>query len=110
MKNVPNKIFLNIGYEPEKGDDFNELGEVTWCADKVNDSDIEYQSKPIWHDLRKDPNDLPKLEDIIIVCKEFMGTEIIYQIECYYPRNWAREASEQKRKRVLAWMEISKFK
>ena len=63
-----------------------------------------------WHDLRKDPNDLPKLEDIIIVCKEFMGTEIIYEIECYYPRNWTREASEQKRKRVLAWMEIPKFK
>ena len=110
MKNIPNKIYLNIGYDPEKGDDFNDLGEVTWCVDKVNDNDIEYQRKPIWHDLRKNPKDLPKLEDIIIVCKEFMGTEIIYEIECYYPRNWTREASEQKRKRVLAWMEIPKFK
>ena len=34
MKNIPNKIFLNIGYEPEKGDDFNNLGEVTWFEEK----------------------------------------------------------------------------
>ena len=58
MKHIPNKIFLNLGFKPEKGDDFNDLQEVTWCVDKVDDKDIEYQRKPIWHDLRKNPKDL----------------------------------------------------
>ena len=60
MKHIPNKIYLNIGCDPKEVKDFNELSEVTWCADKINDSDIEYQRKPIWHDLRENPNDLPK--------------------------------------------------
>ena len=37
MKNIPNTIFLNLGEDLEDFEDFNELGEVTWCADKVGD-------------------------------------------------------------------------
>ena len=51
---------IDKGCDPKEVKDFNELSEVTWCADKINDSDIEYQRKPIWHDLRENPNDLPK--------------------------------------------------
>ena len=51
MKHIPNKIYLNIGCDPKEVKDFSELSEVTWCADKINDNDIEYQRKPIWHDL-----------------------------------------------------------
>ena len=51
---------IDKGCDPKGVKDFNELSEVTWCADKINDSDIEYQRKPIWHDLRENPNDLPK--------------------------------------------------
>ena len=43
MKNLPKKIYLQIG-EPEC-DDFDEIelnNEVTWCADKINPNDIEY--------------------------------------------------------------------
>ena len=72
MKNIPNKIYLNIGYEPEKDDDFNDLGEVTWCVDKVNNNDIEYQRKPIWHDLRKNPKDLPDtMRSVLIEIKDY---------------------------------------
>ena len=35
MKNIPNTIFLNLGEDLEDFEDFNELGEVTWCADNV---------------------------------------------------------------------------
>ena len=35
MKNIPNTIFLNLGEDLEDFEDFNELGEVTWCADKM---------------------------------------------------------------------------
>lgn len=50
MKNIPNKIYLQIG---EKADitidnsinDFNELfrGAITWSEDKINKNDIEYK-------------------------------------------------------------------
>ena len=40
MKNIPNTIFLNLGEDLEDFEDFNELGEVTWCADKIGDGDI----------------------------------------------------------------------
>ena len=39
MKNLPKKIYLQ---SEEPIDDFNELSEVTWCADKINENDIEY--------------------------------------------------------------------
>ncbi len=61
MKNIPNTIFLNLGEDLEDFEDFNELGEVTWCADKIGDGDIEYQRKPIWHHLMKNPYDLPDI-------------------------------------------------
>ena len=43
MKNLPKKIYLQIG-EPEC-DDFDEIelnNEVTWCADRINPNDVEY--------------------------------------------------------------------
>ena len=47
MKNIPNKIYLQIG---EKTDllyveDFKELNEMTWCEDRINDTDIVYYRK-----------------------------------------------------------------
>jgi len=41
MKNLPKKIYLQIG-EGNIGD-FKELSEVTWCEDRINKSDIEYR-------------------------------------------------------------------
>ncbi len=40
MKNVPKKIYLQVG----DATDWNELDEVevSWCTDRVNDSDIEF--------------------------------------------------------------------
>ena len=46
MKNLPKRIFLQIDPENEKPEDFKELSEVTWCEDRINDSDIEYILKP----------------------------------------------------------------
>lgn len=43
MRNIPQKIYLQIAEAKQKDDiDFNELAEVSWCADKINDSDIVY--------------------------------------------------------------------
>ena len=44
MENIPDKIYLQIGEDAELlvGEDFGELYDVTWCQDKINDTDIEY--------------------------------------------------------------------
>ena len=44
MKNTPVKIYLQAG-EPDETVDFNEIahdGSVTWCTDKIQESDIPY--------------------------------------------------------------------
>ena len=43
MKNIPNKILLNIGTD-EKDLDFNTLAQVTWSKDRVFDNDLEFIS------------------------------------------------------------------
>ena len=109
MKNILNKIFLNLGEDLEDFEDFNELSEVTWCVDKVGDGDIEYQRKPIWHDLRKNPKDLPKDSEMVVVCMEFDNETTDSEIGYYYINNWVCN-SVLRRKRVIAWMDIPKFK
>ena len=44
MKNIPNKIYLQVGELDENdNNDFEMLrGDVTWCADKIYKNDIEY--------------------------------------------------------------------
>ena len=44
LNNVPAVIWLQLGmdYDEMEGLDFNELYDVTWCVDKVNDTDIRY--------------------------------------------------------------------
>ena len=83
MKNIPNTIFLNLGEDLEDFEDFNELGEVTWCADKVGDGDIEYQRKPIWHYLKKNPNDLPKTENYILIVVKIKKELLSHQKQAF---------------------------
>lgn len=45
MKNIPNIIYLNLGDDDELIeliDNFTDLEEVTWCADKIYKGDIKY--------------------------------------------------------------------
>lgn len=43
MKNIPEKIYLQVGFEPDETDDYRELHGVTWSDRRINDSDLEYQ-------------------------------------------------------------------
>ena len=61
MKNVPEKIYLVMGEDREDGEDFNEFGDVTWCADKINDGDIEYVSKAF----------LPTVEELVKIIMRY---------------------------------------
>lgn len=44
IKNAPKRIYLQVGEDLPKNEDvnFKDLNEVTWCEDKINDSDICY--------------------------------------------------------------------
>ena len=45
IKNIPDKIYLQVGDNVGWEVDFKELestGEVTWCSDKIENWDIEY--------------------------------------------------------------------
>jgi hypothetical protein len=44
-RNPPDRIYLQVG-DIDRDCEFAECessGEVTWCADKINDNDIEYR-------------------------------------------------------------------
>ena len=49
MRNIPKKIYLQIddgdATLDSSVDDFEDLfiGAVSWCADRINDTDIEYE-------------------------------------------------------------------
>ena len=45
IKNIHEKIFLQIGKDTEEEADFNDLSEVTWNKDRINSTDIEYVMK-----------------------------------------------------------------
>ncbi|HMI01614.1 MAG TPA: hypothetical protein VK541_03985 [Pedobacter sp.] len=42
MINEPKKIYLQVGPENNEEIDFKDLDEVTWSADRVEESDIKY--------------------------------------------------------------------
>lgn len=42
MKNLPKRIYLNIGDGVPEDVDFRDLSEVTWSEERMFDSDIEY--------------------------------------------------------------------
>ena len=66
MKNIPEKIYLQIGEECDV-EDYEELDGVTFCGEKIFSNDIEYirpdcgssQLCEGWRDARKD---LPPVE------------------------------------------------
>jgi hypothetical protein len=67
------------------------------------------QALPKWHDLRKDPNDLPKKDERFVtkVSETVLsqkGQRVIYYFE---EKKWYSDWQEEK---VFAWLELPKFK
>lgn len=42
MKNLPDRIYLQIDADGETPEDFKELSGVTWCTERIYPTDIEY--------------------------------------------------------------------
>ncbi|OQD23175.1 hypothetical protein UE98_16530 [Burkholderia cenocepacia] len=49
IKNAPQRIYLNVGDLPPGEFEFASLHEVSWCADKQGNSDIEYALVALAH-------------------------------------------------------------
>ena len=43
---MPKRIFLQVGDLEDSNIDFSELHEVTWSAERIYDTDVEYILKP----------------------------------------------------------------
>lgn len=48
MKNLPEKIYLNLGDGLPADADFRDLAEVTWSQEPTTDNDVEYARPPQW--------------------------------------------------------------
>lgn len=48
MKNIPERIYLNLGDSVPENADFRDLSEVTWSEDRVTDNDVEYALASQW--------------------------------------------------------------
>ena len=57
--------------------------------------------RPQWHDLRKDPNDLPKGNYSVLVIIDYLALGKEYSI---------RENLKEDSKGIIAWCEIPQFK
>lgn len=84
MRNVPKKIWLNVGEEADIADtdNFKELAEVTWSDCKINDGDIGYvRLATVQRQNReRDQKDLNHLKEIIDRF-EMGGMNKLYAIE-----------------------------
>ena len=82
-KNIPNKIYLNVGDEPFE--DFNELSieDITWCPDSVDEYDIEY--------VRPTPHDRLEEEAVWELLAEQFGCKLNKE-DCSFQKchQWAR--------------------
>jgi len=51
MKNIPERIYLDLGFEPSEDDDFNVCDDVTWSKDNATGNGVEYVRKDIAEDF-----------------------------------------------------------
>lgn len=44
IKNIPKNIYLQVDMDGDTSEvDFKDLSGVTWCADKIHDTDLKFQ-------------------------------------------------------------------
>lgn len=86
MKNLPERIYLNIGDEVPADSDFRELSQVTWSEERVFDNDIAFMRKPQWISVEED---LPSNDDNVLVY--VLSTEFRiggYEVAYYDGEDW----------------------
>jgi hypothetical protein len=59
IKNIPKNIYLQVDMDGDTSEvEFKDLAGVSWCADKINDTDLKFQ-------LNQTENRLFNKEDMI---------------------------------------------
>ena len=85
MNNIPKRISLQVGDLEDSNIDFAELRDVTWSADRIYDTDVEYILKPA--KAKKSVNQMAKeANERSRACKEcqylMRCTPIVSEICC----------------------------
>ena len=89
--------------------------------DVINNQDVKIadleKQIPVWHDLRKDPKDLPLTEKEVMVFIEWKNTEneteYAYDLGTRrFNGDWCLDvfSSEDKDTKVIAWYDFPQFK
>ena len=69
----------------------------------------EYKEKYRWHDLRKNPDDLPEDSKDVLVTVKGGCVNRTWHDSCGWRNATAKKASYYSDKSVLAWKEIEEF-
>lgn len=77
------------------------LNVVSWLFNK--------QQKYRWHDLRKNPDDLPEDSKDVLVTVKGGCVNRTWHVSCGWRNTTAKKASYYSDKSVLAWREIEEF-
>lgn len=88
MKNIPEKIYLQVDADGELPEDFKTLCEVTWCEDNIFDTDLVYYSQSAMYfqvieqtdeEKFKMYNKLPKgkIIEMLIQCNKILDSRKI---------------------------------
>lgn len=83
MKNLPQKIYLQVGFEHDEGDDFNDLetSEISWCDDRIDDTDIEYVLLAKFQELQAENKKLRDLLDLLNESRSELYNAMLYVSE-----------------------------
>ena len=102
MKNLPERIYLNIGDEVPSDSDFRELSEVTWSEERVFDNDIAFTRKPQWKSVEEQ---LPSNDDNVLVYVSSTEFHIgDYEVAYYDGEDWYTSDGEHIRPTLFMYI------
>lgn len=84
------------------------MGTKDRSADEFLEALIDKAEKYRWHDLRKNPNDLPKDEELCLVVDEFKNYNIAFLSAHRTSNTWSPHRNIAIRQ-PIAWKEIELF-
>lgn len=86
--------------------------EIYFDTAEIRDKWIEDQKRCVWHDLSKDPEDLPETEGDVLVCLHGVDRNIThqrsYELVYFIPDEGFYE-NKAKNDIVIAWKHIDSF-
>lgn len=109
MKNLPKRIYLNIGDGVPDDVDFRDLEEVTWSEERINDNDIAFTRKPQWISVEEELPEEGQAIIIRVIHKEVKSGKIFESyFDTFYFEQYGFEIEERPQRgkisKVIHWM------